>query len=459
MTAPALAPATSLDTGQQFDTSGTSTRPQPDVRIYRADAAKVALARFLTDAARTVYDEHPADAVALDKMASGLEDCRFGGAARDAGCGMYTFRPHSCHVRLCPDCERARSARLVARYDEIGSAMASPRLWTLTLPNVAPGALRGGLAVLLDSLAHLRRRAIIAGGPCKGQHRAVGYDDIDRGEHHAAGDDVDFCAHPPHRKELARVGSCRCARCVEVSLERAGHRVTVNGCPRCNHEPVKGGVYSIEVTWSPVRGDWHPHAHVLMDAPWLPWVEVRDAWRAVTCDAIRRHARKAAGGTGLIPKCLHLGDSRGIATAGCLGASIVWVSNVEGEPGSPERRKAVRETLKYVSKGLLDHNGHLLPGASPLELAELLLAIRGRRLVAGWGSFRNVRDDDEDGLDPALFLVGPDVTPSLVGMPRICPCCHVEALWELPVRVRRTACHRLPDGGAYVWRPPERFVQ
>jgi hypothetical protein len=466
LTAPALAPATSLDTGQYFDTSDTSKRPELDLRLYRADAAKVALSRFLSDAARRVYDDRPADAVALDKMASQLEGCRHGGAARDAVCGAYTFRPNSCHVRLCPDCERARSSRLVARYDEIGSQMATPRLWTLTLPNVAPGELRAGLAVLLDSIAHLRRRAIVAGGPCHNAHRAVAYDDVDRAEHHASGDELDSCAHPPHRRELSRVGSCRCARCVEVTVERAGHRVTVNGCPRCIHEAVRGGVYSIEVTWSPERYDWHPHVHILMDAPWIAWSEVRDAWRAVTCDAIRRAERRLpnkvrvnelAGGARSLTKCEHRADSRGIATSGCRGASIVWVNNVEGEPGSPERRKAVRETLKYVSKGLLDHNGHLLPGVSALELAELLLAIRGRRLVAGWGSFRNVHDDEEDGLDPALFLVGPDVPPGLVGMPLICPCCHALALWELPIRVRRTACQRLPDG-ALVWRPPDRFV-
>jgi hypothetical protein len=226
------------------------------------------------------------------------------------------------------------------------------------------------------------------------------------------------------------------------------------------HEPVRGGVYSIEITWSPRRpathrlgyketDDWHPHVHILMDAPWIVQSEMREAWRAVTCDAIRRAERKAAGLGGPLPRCDHEADRA------CRGASIVDVRAVVGERGSAERLKAVREALKYVSKGLLDPENptRLLPGASVLELAELLLAIRGRRLVAGWGSFRTVHDDAEDGLDPADFLVGPDVPEGLVGMPRICPCCGNEAMWELPITVRRTACRRLPTG-TLVWRPP-----
>jgi hypothetical protein len=389
-------------------------------------------------------------------------------------CGNYTFYPYSCHVRLCPDCERARSARLVGRYDEIASQMASPRLWTLTLPNVAPGALRSSLGVLIDALAHLRRRAIFTGGPCRGGHQAVAYDDVDAALHVASGEEASPCAHPPHRRELAAVGSCRCARCLEVDVVRAGQKVTVNGCPRCHHEAVAGGVYSVEVTWSPWRpvthpwgykevADWHPHAHLLMDAPYILWAEMRDAWRAVSCDAIRRAEPTKKGAftrnKGRIAKCPHLADDRGIATAGCRGASIVLVKSVQGEPGSPERRKAVSETLKYLSKGLLDADGHLLPGASGLELAELLLAIRGRRLVAGWGSLRNVHDDEDD--DQAADVV-PLWTAEkdrngdavVIMMPRICPACGSEAMWEPPITVRRTACRRLASG-VLIWRPPK----
>jgi len=415
------------------------------------------MAELLRSAARAVYDDRPADAVALDSLADAFGECRRGKAFREATCGAYHFRPTSCHVRLCPDCERARATRLVERFEECADTMESPKLWTLTVPNVPAGELAGGLRVLLDSLAHLRRRAIFAGGPCQGAHRPEAYEDPATGATFPSTGDSEPCSHPPHRKELAAVGSCRCARCLEVVVRSDGYRVTSTGCPRCCHQPVRGGIYSLEITWSEARGDWHPHAHLLVDAPWIAWSEVRDAWRAVTCDAIRRHELKATGKGGRIGKCPHLADSKGLAAYGCHGASVVWVSAV-GQPGQ-ERRAAVRETLKYLSKGLLGKDGHLLPGATELDLAELLLAVRRRRLVAGWGTFRNVHDDDEEGLDPAEYIVsGPEVIPEMVGLPRKCPTCHAEALWEFPVNVWRTSCRR-SSAGNLVWRPPERFRQ
>jgi hypothetical protein len=432
--------------------------------MRRADESKVALARYLRAAALEYWDEgDPGDALRLDTWAFLLELCRTGRPVLDRHCGGHVFKPQSCDVRLCPDCERARSARLVGRYDQAASAMAEPRLWTLTLPNVAPGRLRDGIGVLLDALAHLRRRAIIAGGPCAGAHRAVAYVDADSGEAHHSGDDLACCSHPRHRRELAAVGSCRCARCLEVLIERAGYRVSANGCPRCTHDAVRGGVYSLEITWSSERGDWHPHAHVLMDAPWIAWAEMRDAWRAVTCDAIRRaecsrsERENHEGENARIVPCPHHADARGLATDGCRGASIVWVSPVAGAPGTPERKAAVRETLKYVSKGLLDTQGQLLPGAGPHELAELLLAIRGRRLVAGWGSFRNIRDDgEEDGPDTVAVYTGEFDRynqPVVLRMPRVCPLCGEEADWQgRSARVARLECSRSPTG-VLVWAP------
>lgn len=463
MTAPAASPPASLDTGEQISISDQAWITDL-ARARRADDAKVALARYLRAAAEPLWDlGFPGESLQLSRWADLLELCRSGRPVRDRRCGGYVFKPQSCDVRLCPDCERARSARLVDRYDAIGSGMATPRLWTLTLPNVAPGELETGIDVLVDAMAHLRRRAIIAGGPCRAGHRAAAYDDVDRGEHLSSGDDVATCSHPAHRKALAAAGACRCARCLEVVVERAGHRVTVNGCPRCWHEAAAGGVYSIEITWSSAHSNWHPHAHVLMDAPWIAWAEVRDAWRAVTCDAIRRadRARDSAGakqGTvGALPRCEHLADSRGLATGGCRGASIVWVSSVGGQPGTPDRRAAVRETLKYVSKGLLDADGQLQPGAGQHELAELLLAIRGRRLVAGWGSLRNVHDDDDEAPDTVPVYTGEFDRygqPVVVRMPRLCPLCGAEGEWETQSQVvPRLAALRLRSG-VLVWWPP-----
>jgi hypothetical protein len=455
----ANARTTSVHTGQQSDIDALATAASPAnseeravARIARNDRAKVSLAGLIRQAAAEQYEEHPADAVALDALANRLEECRGGSAFREASCGTYLVRPHSCHGRLCPDCERARSARLVDRFAELSDKMGRPRFWTLTLPNVPPGDLELGIDVLLDALAHLRRRAIFEGGPCRADHRARAFRDVDTGDRHSYGASIEPCAHPRHSRELAEVGACRCARCIEVEVVSDGYRVTLNGCPRCTHAPVAGGVYSLEVTWSPDRADWHPHAHLLVDAPWIRWGEMRDAWRVVTCDAVRRAEQRRRGGVGRLAPCPHHADEKGLAIDGCAGASVVWVEDVRGAPGSEARRAAIRETLKYVSKGLLDELGRPFDGAGYAEIGEFLLATRGRRLVSGWGSFRRVHDREDDNLDPALYLVGPDVLPSLMGLPRRCPMCRGEAFWEPPIAVRRTACR--PRGGRLTWRPP-----
>ena len=50
--------------------------------------------------------------------------------------GDRVARPLACHVRGCPDCERTRAARIVARYDGIAAEMSRPVIWTWTIRNV-----------------------------------------------------------------------------------------------------------------------------------------------------------------------------------------------------------------------------------------------------------------------------------------------------------------------------------
>lgn len=371
------------------------------IPVIQAGAALIAQ----TDTTRALQD-----ARWLEQRAFALSGCRDVRAFRDATCGAYTARPSSCRVRVCPDCERARSARLVSRLDGLTLDMARPVFWTFTVPNVPTGELSRGVDWVLESFRALRRRAIIRGGRCRD----------------------DGATHPG----------------------------------------VAGGVYSIEVTRGRDGASWHPHVHALMDAPWIKWSELRDSWRAVTCDAIRKLERRSRAPraprrengearrpprTPRLPRCEHRADERGIATGGCRGASIVWVSAVQGEPGSPERRAALREVLKYATGGLMK-DGKLADGIGPAELAELLLALRNRRLVAGWGGWRNVHDeDDEDELpaeDYVLVETGEDRAGIMIRtrMPARCPHCRALALWESPIRVARRSC--TPRDGVLLWRPP-----
>lgn len=344
----------------------------------------------------------------LDGRASALEGCRDVRAYRDAGCGAYTARPKSCRVRLCPDCERARASRMVGRLSDLALDMRRPVFWTFTVPNVAPGQLARGVDWLLDSFRALRRRAIIRGG--------------------------------------------RCRDCGGT------------------HQPVAGGVYSIEVTRGKDGRSWHPHTHVLMDAPWLLQGEVRDAWRAVTCDAIRKletgagkRGRKVGDGArpARLPRCAHRADDKGRPLDGCRGASIVWVSRVDAGDDPEQRRRAIRETLKYATGGLVK-DGKLADGIGPVDVAELLFALRNRRLVAGWGDWRHVQDDDPDDElpegDTVLVDTGARNAAGLTiwqRMPARCPHCTQPALWELPIVVPRAACSPGP-AGLLGWRPGDR---
>lgn len=435
MTALAPGPA-SLDTGQHLDIGSPHEAPRRPFdaaaaadRVRRNDQAKHALSGLVSLAATRYADRDDLEGAAtLSKLAGLLEECRGGDAFRDGICGAYHVRPRSCRVRLCPDCERARSARLVERYDELVDGMADydadtgarirdSKFWTFTIPNVPPGELAGGIALLVSSFAAMRRRAFMRGGSCR----------------------THGCDHPRrHRAELTNGRACRCGACI--------------GCRACQHRSVTEGVYAVEVTWNATARTWHPHLHALMSAPWIAWSEVRDAWRATTCDLVRRAEALRAGRRGRVPRCSHPVDERGIAVAPCRGASIVYVEAAQDDGDEASRRKAVRETLKYVTKGLLDREGRPLPGVGPDELGELLLAVRNRRLVAGWGALRNVRDDDQEGLDPTLYVTDP-TWPSLMGLPLRCPSCGSQAAWELPVRVQRRYCRPLEAGGL-TWRPP-----
>lgn len=73
---------------------------------------------------------------------------------------------------------------------------------------------------------------------------------------------------------------------------------------------------------------------------------------------------------------------------------VVWVKQI-----TPSR--AVREGLKYVTKlGQRDEGGELT--IKPADLAELHIALKGRRRVWAWGCFYGLADEDADKAPTAL---------------------------------------------------------
>lgn len=334
-------------------------------------------------AARTWVTHDTADLEAasyLEKVADRLGQCGVATAHMDRRCGSAIAIPHSCRVRLCPDCERSRAARMVGKVVEIAIEALRAVMWTLTIRNVPRGELKRSHEVIGDAYRRLRRHRVMAGA--------------------------------------------------------------------------RGGIYSLETTWDGRGQTWHPHLHVLMDGPWITWGDMRDAWRGATCDAWRSalRTRPSTGGRpGRLPRCPHLVDEQGRPIGGCRGSWMVWVSPLKGSPGSPEWIEGVRETIKYVSKGLLGRDGRLDPDLTPAAIAELLLALRHRRLVNGWGTFRRIKDELED-LEDGTRYHG-DAAPWERGLPLVCPACGQDADWSpLTWEVARTAC--VPAGGVLLWRPP-----
>jgi len=297
----------------------------------------------------------------LRARSSGVQLCRGAQAFREVTCGTYLVRPVSCRVRGCPDCERARAARVIAGYTRAALAMRYPAIVTVTVRNVPAelDALAGALDALREGFAKLQRRAIFRGGRCKTW----------KSRHQPA-----WTAHG-------------------------------NRAPWPGHHPVAGGLSSIEITYNAETDTLHPHLHALIDCRWIDQAELSDAWRQLT------------------------------------GSYVVDIRRVKGRTPD-ELHAAMREVLKYVAKP----SGHLVDPEHPGRFAAVALALRGRRLVAAFGSMHRFEFDPDAELDTAGTVGVPDRSdPFMVHrLPAVCPFCHRPALWEAPTMVARADCRRPP---------------
>lgn len=259
------------------------------------------------------------------RKSAAMLECREVRAFREAQCGQYEIVPVSCRVRICPDCERARSAKMLRQVAAI-VAEQIPRgrgsMLTLTIRNTLE--LREGFRRLDRAYTSLRHRALFRGGRCRSRGRG---------------------GQPMH--------PCGAAFCSRWSARR--HRGDRN-CPDFRHQAVRGGARFDEVTFNLGARTWHPHAHLILDAPFILQAELADTWRAITCPN-PKHRR-----AGWCPReC----DE---------GSPIVDIRAVKAG--------TLREVVKYVTK-VTD----LLEGDDPMQLIEFLIATRDRRMVRCFGSF------------------------------------------------------------------------
>lgn len=462
---------TSVHTWHQANSGSTKSarrrrqrgQADPLSKLFRdpaqREASKLDLADVLSECGRRAHEEREVErAFWFDERAGALRDCTQVRVLVHQGCGSGVATPFSCHVRGCPDCERARVARLLERYDALAQKMARPAFWTFTIRNVAQGELEAGIRRLRSDFGRLRRRAIIAGGACRWRWPALGPD----------GEPDGAPGHPCHLPVAAP--DCRLPRCVEGCSARGGEahaagcepgcptrtgrqrsrcpvhppsEVHAQGCPRqcvhaghrrdrnCEtyrHERVAGGAVACDLTFAEDTMTWHPHLHTLMDSPWIDWGEMRDTWQTITCK--REH-------------CRHGRSSR------CEGSWSVWVEAVSRDDPAA-RQGAIREVLKYVGKphGIVD-------SLDPERIGEYVWATRRQKLVSGFGSLYRVQVEEQEP-PRADELVLRDLGFEQYRVPRICPTCGAattEDDWEFPIVRRRLETHRLPGGG-YAWTPP-----
>ncbi len=115
---------------------------------------------------------------------------------------------------------------------------------------------------------------------------------------------------------------------------------------------VTGGVYTIEVTYNRSTKRWHPHLHVLLDAPFWRQDKISDLWFSIT------------------------GNS-----------SIVWIEHITSQ------KAAVFYVTKYVSKS---ECVTLLPDGM---IAEWAMQMQGQRTVSTFGNLHSIKLEEDEADD------------------------------------------------------------
>lgn len=131
-----------------------------------------------------------------------------------------------------------------------------------------------------------------------------------------------------------------------ISLKKLGQCLTEFWSKNLKKK-ITGAVVAIEVTYNSKTRTWHPHAHVLLDGPYLEQAWIANRWNLITM------------GWG----------------------QVVWIEQC--------REGWEKELLKYVTKqvAFLDE---------PKALCEFVFAAKRFRFLRTWGSFYGLNFEDVD---------------------------------------------------------------
>lgn len=361
----------------------------------------------------------------IEQKADALELCRSARAWRCEVDNYVAIRPMECRTRICPDAEASRANRIANVYAAAFEATAPGRrkVLVLTTTNVPDGELAGEI----DAYQHLyirrlRRNPLIRGGRCRNTR--------------PGGAPFHRCpsAHEPLCTALVCAEACGRRRCdhrvVEgCGLERCRHRkrcATCRDAKRCVHRlhrrerncpafrhPValRGGAYSIELTYNAFDRTWHVHAHVPCDSSFLDGEERAEAWR------------KATRGAGWITHLKEIADRE-----------------------RDRRGRSLADALKYVTK-----LRPIIDTRRPEVLLEFMLATRGRRLVNGFGTWRGVKVPERDETEEMIEVADPHNEFLMTKLERICPGGDHLAQWTPIGTVPRIETFFV--GSKQTWRP------
>lgn len=343
------------------------------------------------------------------RLARRFGSCEYVKPIRNALSGTVIGFPYSCRVPGCPHCERERVDRLRERYLPYVERARRPKVAYLTMPHTIAGVLvtgPDGLApswqLLADAWGRLWRSPLFQAVDRKGNVRRCRPGRVGclagLGER-----DMEIRRWCRGRCQRPDLGGWRRPDAKGAEAKREGSVVAVSHptCRPCTgHEPVTAAILALEATINRKTRQWHPHANLLLDGPWIDQDLLCWAWgRALGVGKAHTWIRDASK-----PPAGHKGET--------------WT-----------REKALFETVKYAVKP----DDALVDPARPAWYVEWVEARDGRRLVRSVGEWYGLddeaADDEPEGAEPTVSIIDADSGRRYV-LPAIDPLTDEPADWE-----------------------------
>lgn len=204
------------------------------------------------------------------------------------GCGCQdNYIPMHCDSRLCPDCQDRKTGQNIEKYRDAVFAMDRPVLMTLTVENVEDPV--GGRKDMIEDLARFRRRTV----PFEGEVER----ETDDGEivtkswswwEGTRVEDLDE-DHTQWKLKLQEDGDHELVRRLQEQYVNYEYENPITGRQVGRNIPmqelVDGGLYGIDIKQK-APFEFNVHAHVLVDAAYIPQAALSAVWEDLTGDPV-----------------------------------------------------------------------------------------------------------------------------------------------------------------------------